>query len=54
MAIEKKTWFVVKDKFSMRYSRRLSKVYGTWYHKLTASSRLTEAIFLSGKQSRTS
>ena len=31
MAIEKKTWFVVKDKFSMRYSRRLSKVYGTWY-----------------------
>ena len=27
----KKTWFVVKDKFSMRYSRRLSKVYGTWY-----------------------
>ena len=30
----KKTWFVVKDKFSMRYSRRLSKVYGTWYHKL--------------------
>ena len=50
----KKTWFVVKDKFSMRYSRRLSKVYGTWYHKLTASSRLTEAIFLSGKQSRTS
>lgn len=34
MAIEKKTWFVVKDKFSMRYSRRLSKVYGTWYHKL--------------------
>ena len=33
----KKTWFVVKDKFSMRYSRRLSKVYGTWYHKRSPS-----------------
>ena len=35
----KKTWFVVKDKFSMRYSRRLSKVYGTWYHKVCYAKR---------------